>query len=384
MGRKRHEASGAALAWEKMAVAAGSLTMDVLGYVVCATEREGRMPYETYIEWCEELGIPEAERVDKPKLAIVFHEALNQLNNEPLTRSQADQVRVKRSIKTSSRNEYFAVEEVFRLKPDGSKVFELSHKRAFHIYLRTACVVVLPMDKGTTEAESAEFYRTLKKEMDELELSMISSWLVGKVRTILKQDYGGIPYTGATGGQYFVRATVKSELDKHIKLLERFAQRCNSFDRYKTQLRVLPVIDTTDQRQQIAQDVSRELETRMRDISLDLTDALSAYAKGDMSKLGHLEKLLATRQRAREQVAEIRQKYSRLLGVDVPAPELAQASQVSITTEVKGRFASIVESCQEDDKAKAEELGRRAEAILFGTMASPDTARFASIQAEKA
>ena len=363
------------MAWEKFMVAMGTGQVPLVGYIVGLSQRDGEVPYDEYEKWANEAGIPADERVARPDTGVAFSRAVGDMEGAVPTEEGREVLKVKTAIKTVSRREYFIVREIIRVGADGKNEFVIG-KRSFRVKLEAAGTLVERLDESTPQEAVDELRTRLADRMRTLLNMVVSEWLVEKVRWVVQRKYEGIPYTASRGGLWFVRAGLEAELNRHSQVLAKFAEKANRFSRYQTQMRLLPCVDSEEQRKWLSEDVHKEMQMRLKDVVSDLTEAVERFASGGEMSLEKLEKLIQTRVAAKQRIEDMRRQYSELLGTEVPALDI-HAGMVKAMETIRDRFEAIASG---DRIAGGTELfGKVAELVLGEEKAVDEVKRFSRV-----
>jgi hypothetical protein len=325
----------------------------IIGNLVGVTLRRAEIPWEEYKKLIKKYNIPVDECVEKLKPEVALRFAL--MEQSKFTHGHVDgydgDCAIFYTIRPGkNKKEFFLVKEVTGKKTDErSTTLEIKGENTYRVWLTDGGTINLAcIEDGAVDQE---LLTTIRKRFGEFKESIPASVLVSKVKSLLKDEWRGIPYT-LSRSLYFVPVAYISNVDRHKRLIQEFADTYNKYERYRTQIREIPCVDSEAQRDYVAEDVRKEIEKELRDaikavastvetMVKKVTESANGGKEIDADDLrGTMVRLVERQSRLKESMDNLNNNYSELLNKEIVVNVQDIVSKEDVE-EIKNRFDAI-------------------------------------------
>jgi len=342
--------------WERLMVAMGDATnVPIIGKLVGVTHRRSEISWEDYKKLVKKYGIPEDECVEKltPEMALRLTVMEKKKSVHTFVEGYDGECIVFCTVRAGrNKKEIFLAKEVSG-KKTGEKATSLGVDKdlTYRVWLTDSGVLNLAsIEDGSVDQT---LLTELRQRFAVLKESVPAAVLVSKIKSLMKDEWRGIPYT-LSRSLYFVPVAYMDNVEKHKQLVEEFAEMCNKYERYRTQIRDIPCIDSDEQRDYVAADVQKEIEKELRDAIKGIANTVETMVKKvTESASGGKEinaddlratmtKLVERQERLKEKVETINNNYSELLNKEIIINVQDVVSREDVV-EIKSRFDAIGE-----------------------------------------
>ena len=335
--------------WEKIIVSTENSEVPVVGFLVGLTQRKGELDYEKYLKLCDDADIPKDERCKQISRPDAFRLALKELESSTSEVSDVTGkvLSISYKVKQLSAYVYAVVKEIVgKVNTDEDTwVAERSESYRAVIDKESETIQVTGLDDISI---NGELTNRIEVRTTELTTKVTSEKLKENAVTLIKKNWSGIPYTATHGGLFFVPAHFKLDLERHQAVINRFGE-LTHHGRRSTQLRMIPCLDSDEQRRYIANDVEIEIESSLEKLVKDVMLDLDRTLKKQELEYSDVVKVLSKREAVKKQFSQTVDNYTKLLNVPIQ-PQFKASRQDAQA--IGDRFENIAKMLKDTNVAK--------------------------------
>lgn len=350
--------------WQRITVVGGETDVPISAYLGSYSIPEGRVDAAALLAKYNELGIPKKEQPRMPNPSDSFKVSVRTLEEKRDEKVDGwSEAKVSYAVRILNARTYALVREIVGRPHDaqgvpGKSDFLSDKNNSFRLDLDYEAAAGASTIDDEQAAVGVEWYNPEKPgdpaALDALRRRVRDEYVVvrrsidgGRMRTIfgkVLRQHGAIPFT-AQAGTWLVPKQHIDHIQRHAEAMKFY--RLHAAGLGETAgggIRFWPVIDTTEMRAWVIEDVQRDIMDRYNDLT---NSVLSLLRSG---KPENWSKMLELRKEVRKELADVEAKWSEALQAPIkaPTPLDTQAAKDAFIEEVDSRLAAVVAEMQDD------------------------------------
>jgi len=295
----------------------------LLGYILGFSWRQGVMKREKCKQVMKDLGMHNDDIPGEVTPEETFKDVMQRIRKTTIeTFPEWGNVRVEYETRKLSDEEYVLVRRIFGQEDESSTNKKVKRVLRHDNLLRISLMATRESDSAIMvtwyDDEAKEFPHASRVKQETTDNSKATFEMLEKNYTNdqlrscmyrMLQRCRAIPYNAGGGGVWFVPKAFDSDLQKWKEFMKLFAENSQgSFHRrYGSSMRVLPCIDSKEQREWVAEDVRRQTEAQFKQMLENTLEQLKEC------KPENIERILANRLETKKESKEFLEEYAKML-----------------------------------------------------------------------